>query len=148
MERAVNSFRLSRMGRERDSSGNATNRTADDVWSEIKSWDCDEDGNDDGVGMLLGESLLEDFARCSWGVAVAIIGDEDRDDEVVEDGGGGLLRWEVLVSDGCVHVVSDGLNAEVHADPSSRQNTVMQVVVVVIERCILQCLCIVEARRY
>ena len=35
MERAAYIFRLINMGRERDSSGNATNRMADDVCSEM-----------------------------------------------------------------------------------------------------------------
>ena len=35
MERAAYIFRLNSMGRERDSSGNATNRMADDVLSEM-----------------------------------------------------------------------------------------------------------------
>ena len=51
MERAAYIFRLSNMGRERDRSGNTTNRMADDVWSEMRGG-CEESdvvGNDWGA---------------------------------------------------------------------------------------------------
>ena len=82
----------------------------------------------------MGESLCEEFVRCSWD---AIIG-EDKNDVV--DDGGGIRRWEVLVGEGRFVPVCDGLNAEVQADPSStRQNTAVVVLVVVVRarRCFI-----------
>ena len=77
--------------------------------------------------------------RCSWDALVAtrIIG-EDKNDVV--DCGGGIRRWEVLVGEWRFVPARDGLNAEIHADPSSaRQNTAVAMLVVVIRarRCFI-----------
>ena len=75
---------------------------------------------------MVGESLFVDFARCNWDVVAAIIG-EDKNDVVADCGGG--IRWEeVPVGEGRFVHVCDGLNAEVQADPSSRQSNVLRVV--------------------
>ena len=89
---------------------------------------------------MLGETLCEGLVSRSWdGVnlvdPVAIIGDDKND---VVDCGGGIRRW-VLVGEGRFVPVRDGLNAEVQADPSNRQNTAVVVMVVVVRarRCFI-----------
>ena len=47
MERAAYIFRLSSIGRERDNRGNARNRMADDIWSEMMGG-CDDEEDCDG----------------------------------------------------------------------------------------------------
>ena len=56
MDRAAKSFRLSNIGRARESSGSAMNSIAEDVWSERSGEDCDCDD-------WPTSSLFEDFER-------------------------------------------------------------------------------------